>query len=77
MSNELFNFNDKDAPFSEKLRPDILEDFIGQTNIVGEGTLLRKMVETKKLSSFILWGPPGKREFFSFNHFPKKSSFSY
>lgn len=46
-------------PLAERLRPDSLDDFVGQEAVVGEGTLLRRMIEEKNLSSFILWGPPG------------------
>lgn len=59
MDNELFNFKDNDIPLSERLRPDTIDEFMGQTNIVGKGSLLRKMIDDKNLSSFILWGPPG------------------
>jgi len=47
------------APLAERMRPDKLEDFVGQDEIVGPGTPLRKAIEEDKLVSIILWGPPG------------------
>ena len=46
-------------PLAERLRPRTLNDYIGQKHLVGEGCVLRQMIETGNLSSFILWGPPG------------------
>lgn len=47
------------APLAERLRPRTLDDYIGQKHLVGEGAVLRRMIETGKINSFILWGPPG------------------
>lgn len=47
------------APLAERLRPQTLEDYIGQTHLVGEGSILRRMIDSGNVSSFILWGPPG------------------
>ncbi len=55
----LFNYEDSNIPLAERMRPKTLDEFIGQNDAVGEGTLLRKMIESNELSSFILWGPPG------------------
>lgn len=66
-------------PLPERMRPRDLEGYVGQTHLVGKGCILRNMLETGNLSSFILWGPPGvgkttlsrivanslKREFFT------------
>lgn len=41
------------------MRPSTLEDYIGQTHLVGPGSILRRMIEQQRVSSFILWGPPG------------------
>lgn len=41
------------------LRPKTLDDYIGQKHLVGEGAILRKMIDSGRISSFILWGPPG------------------
>lgn len=46
-------------PLAERLRPTKLEDYIGQKHIIGENAVLNKMINSKRLSSFILWGPPG------------------
>ena len=46
-------------PLPERLRPHSLDDYVGQRHLVGEGCILRNMVESGNLSSFILWGPPG------------------
>ncbi len=67
------------APLPERMRPHDLEGYVGQKHLVGEGCILRNMIESGNLSSFILWGPPGvgkttlsrivaqslKREFFT------------
>ena len=47
------------APLAERLRPQTLDDYIGQTHLVGEGSVLRRMIDSGNVSSFILWGPPG------------------
>ncbi len=46
-------------PLAERLRPKSLDDYIGQKHLVGEGCILRRMIESGHISSFILWGPPG------------------
>ena len=46
-------------PLAERLRPKTLKEYIGQQHLVGEGAILRQMIERGTLSSFILWGPPG------------------
>ncbi|MBQ8602111.1 MAG: replication-associated recombination protein A [Bacteroides sp.] len=46
-------------PLAERLRPRTLDDYIGQKHLVGEGAILRKMIDAGRISSFILWGPPG------------------
>ncbi len=46
-------------PLAERLRPRTLDDYIGQNHLVGEGAVLRKMIDAGHISSFILWGPPG------------------
>ena len=46
-------------PLAERLRPTTLDDYIGQEHLIGEGAVLRKMIESGKISSFLLWGPPG------------------
>ena len=46
-------------PLAERLRPRTLDDYIGQSHLVGEGAILRKMIDSGRITSFILWGPPG------------------
>lgn len=46
-------------PLAERMRPRKLDDYIGQRHLVGEGAVLRNMIDTGHISSFILWGPPG------------------
>lgn len=46
-------------PLPERMRPASLEDVVGQTHLLGKGCILRKMIESGNVSSFILWGPPG------------------
>ncbi|NLD21077.1 MAG: replication-associated recombination protein A [Bacteroidales bacterium] len=67
------------APLAERLRPKSLDDYVGQSHLVGKGSVLRQMIESGNIKSFILWGPPGvgkttiariiagslKREFFT------------
>ena len=47
------------APLAERLRPTSLDDYIGQKHLVGQNAVLRKMIDSGRISSFILWGPPG------------------
>lgn len=46
-------------PLAERLRPQTLQDYVGQQHLVGEGAVLRRMIDSGRISSFILWGPPG------------------
>ncbi len=46
-------------PLAERMRPRTLDEYVGQQHLVGEGAVLRKMIDTGHISSFILWGPPG------------------
>ena len=46
-------------PLPERMRPQSLEGYVGQRHLIGEGCILRNMIESGNLSSFILWGPPG------------------
>ncbi len=47
------------APLPERMRPHDLDGYVGQEHLVGKGCILRNMIESGNLSSFILWGPPG------------------
>lgn len=46
-------------PLAERMRPSTLEEYIGQKHLVGKNAVLRNMIEAGRISSFILWGPPG------------------
>ena len=46
-------------PLAERVRPQSLDEYIGQKHLVGKDAVLRKMIESGHVSSFILWGPPG------------------
>ena len=46
-------------PLAERMRPRTLDDYIGQQHLVGEGAVLRRMIDSGRIASFILWGPPG------------------
>ncbi len=46
-------------PLAERMRPTSLDNYVGQTHLVGRGAVLRRAIETGRLPSFILWGPPG------------------
>src|SRR2546427_11240592 len=47
------------APLAERMRPRIIDDFVGQQHLLGPGHVLRDMVESGRVESLILWGPPG------------------
>jgi putative ATPase len=46
-------------PLAERMRPKTLDEYIGQKHLVGQGAILRQMIESGNIASFILWGPPG------------------
>ncbi|MFT6335396.1 MAG: putative ATPase [Saprospiraceae bacterium] len=46
-------------PLAERMRPKTLDDFVGQDHLVGEGAVLKRMIDSNTVPSFILWGPPG------------------
>lgn len=50
---------DRNAPLASRLRPQTLDDYIGQEHLVGKGKILRQMLDTDRISSMIFWGPPG------------------
>ncbi len=61
---DIFDYHAKQAadagrPLAERMRPGNLDKFIGQTHVVGEGTLIRNAIEQDRIFSMILWGPPG------------------
>lgn len=50
---------EKSIPLAEKMRPDHIDDYVGQTHILGKNTILRKVLDKNEVPSMILWGPPG------------------
>ena len=55
----LFDNREKSAPLASRLRPDNLDEYVGQKLLVGEGKILRGLIEKDQISSMIFWGPPG------------------
>lgn len=53
------NHSEKSMPLANRLRPTSLEDFVGQEHLLGEGKMLRQLIERDQISSMIFWGPPG------------------
>ncbi len=51
--------NDESLPLAARLRPQTLEEYVGQSHIMGEGRVLRRLIENDRISSMIFWGPPG------------------
>ena len=52
-------YNEMNEPLAARLRPQTLDEIIGQQHLIGPGKVLRKMVESDRISSMIFWGPPG------------------
>ncbi len=59
MEQQSLFFNQKDLPLAERLRPRTLDEFFGQKHLLGEGKMLRRIIESDKVGSMIFWGPPG------------------
>lgn len=55
----LFDDRERSAPLASRLRPESLEEYVGQSHLIGEGKILRRLIETDQVSSMIFWGPPG------------------
>ena len=55
----LFDNNRVTTPQASRLRPSSLDDFVGQEHLVGQGKILRQLIERDQISSMIFWGPPG------------------
>ena len=51
--------NENNQPLASRLRPQNLDEFVGQTHLISEGKILRRLIEDDKISSMIFWGPPG------------------
>ncbi|WP_303857532.1 replication-associated recombination protein A [Aminicella lysinilytica] len=59
MEQTTFFDNKQQQPLAARLRPETLDDFVGQTHIIGPGKVLRRLIENDQVSSMIFWGPPG------------------
>ena len=60
MKQKLFFINNaNNQPLASRLRPNNLDEFVGQQHLIGEGKVLRKLIESDKISSIIFWGNPG------------------
>lgn len=55
----MFDDREKGAPLASRLRPETLDEYVGQQHLVGKGKILRQMIENDNISSMIFWGPPG------------------
>lgn len=55
----LFDDRERNVPLASRLRPDRLEEFVGQEHLLGNGKMLRSLIEKDQISSMIFWGPPG------------------
>ena len=55
----LFDDRERTAPLASRLRPDSLENYVGQKHLIGKGKILRRLIEEDQISSMIFWGPPG------------------
>ena len=55
----LFDNREKTAPLASRLRPETLDEYVGQKHLIGEGKILRQLIEKDQISSMIFWGPPG------------------
>lgn len=55
----LFDNREQTAPLASRLRPDTLEEYVGQKHLIGKGKILRRLIEEDQISSMIFWGPPG------------------
>ena len=62
MEQMTFFEKENSAPLAFRLRPESLDEFMGQQHLLGEGKILRRLIESDKISSMIFWGPPGSRE---------------
>ena len=55
----LFDDREQTAPLASRLRPESLDEYVGQKHLIGEGKILRRLIERDQVSSMIVWGPPG------------------
>ncbi|MBP5177064.1 MAG: AAA family ATPase, partial [Clostridia bacterium] len=59
MEQKTFFDNQSSQPLAARLRPETLDDFVGQKHLLGEGKVLRRLIESDNIGSMIFWGPPG------------------
>ncbi|MCH5164234.1 MAG: AAA family ATPase, partial [Clostridiales bacterium] len=59
MEQQSLFLSDGDLPLAERLRPRTLDEFFGQKHLLGEGKVLRRLIDGDRVGSMILWGPPG------------------
>lgn len=55
----LFDNRQQNAPLASRLRPETLDEYVGQTHLIGKGKILRQLIDKDQISSMIFWGPPG------------------
>lgn len=55
----LFDDRERTAPLASRLRPETLDDYVGQKHLLGKGKILRQLIDRDQISSMIFWGPPG------------------
>ena len=55
----LFDNREQFSPLASRLRPENLDEYVGQKHLLGKGKILRQLIETDRISSLIFWGPPG------------------
>jgi len=55
----LFDYREQTAPLASRLRPESLDEYVGQKHLIGEGKILRRLIERDQVSSMIFWGTPG------------------
>ena len=55
----LFDYQEIESPLASRLRPSSLDEFVGQKHLVGEGKVLRRLIDEDRIPSMIFWGPPG------------------
>lgn len=59
MQSSLFDTREYDAPLASRLRPQTLDEYVGQKHLLGPGKVLRRLIESDQIASMIFWGPPG------------------
>lgn len=55
----LFDDREISAPLASRLRPETLDEYVGQKHLLGKGKILRQLIDKDQISSMIFWGPPG------------------